>query len=274
MKRAGLSLLFVGVFAATVQALVVAPPPGPGRLARADAVVVGRIIAHEDQDIEAAFPGSPQKTMFRIAILKVAEGIRGAKEGATLRVAFIPPRPPQPGVPVLSGGGRINLDVGQDGLFILTKHPDGFYQPPQFYHIVARTNTNFDKEVAQVKKLCRLLDDPMGGLKSNDAAERLETAALLVYQYRTFIPGPTKQVPIDADESRLILKAIAEADWKTKRKFGQLHPLELFQMLGLTEKDGWQQPRNIRNVEELYPPAQAWLRDHPDYRIFKIVPAR
>lgn len=257
-------------------ALVAAPPPGPSRIARADTVVLGRIVAHETKDIEVAIPGSPQKITYRIAVLKVNESIRGAKEEKTLRVAFYPPPVAQPGRPVLvtGGGGRINLDVGRDGLFMLTKHPDGFYQPPMFYNIVASNQPNFDKEVADAKKWCKLMDHPLPGLKSDKAEERLQTAALLIARYRNPLPGPSKEEPIDAEENKLILKALAEADWSAPRKFGVLHPQELFFELRLTKEDGWEMPRTA-TPQQLAQASQAWLREHgAAYRIKKYVAAK
>jgi hypothetical protein len=259
--------------APAVYALVAAPPPGPARIARADTVVVGRIVAHEDKDVESAIPGSPQKIKYRIAVLKVNESIRGSEAGKFLRVAFYPPPVAQPGKPVLvtGGGGRINLEVGRDGLFMLTKHADGFYQPPLFYNIVASNQPNYEKEVAEARKLVKLLDKPLPGLKSEKAEERLLTAALLIFRYRTPTAGQAKQEPIDADESKLILKAVAEADWNQPRKFGQLHPQELFFELRLTKEEGWEMPRTA-TPQQLAQVSQAWLREHgATYRIKKYV---
>lgn len=269
------SVALVLLAASAAYALVVAPPPSPARIARADTVVLGRIVAHEDKDIEVAIPGSPQKIKYRIALLKVNESIRGAKDAKLLRIAFYPPPVVQPGQPVIrtGGGGRINLDVGQDGLFMLTKHADGFYQPPMYFNIVASNQPNFEKEVSEAKKLCKLMENPQAGLKSEKAEDRFLTAALLIANYRTPPQGQTKQEPIDADESKLILKALTEADWSAPRKFGTLHPQELFFELRLTKEDGFEMPRTATQ-QQLAQVSQAWLREHgATYRIKRFVAA-
>src|SRR5947209_2877530 len=99
------------------RALVVAPPPsGPQRVARAEAIVVGRVVALEDKDVEV------QKVAYRIAVVKVTEVIKGGKD-QMVRVGFIPPANINAGGgPVIRPGfrGNIQLQVGQDGLFYLS----------------------------------------------------------------------------------------------------------------------------------------------------------
>src|SRR5713226_5011383 len=79
------------------RALIIALPPlGPERVAKADIVVVGRIVSLEDKDVTALpFAKAPKQVTYRIAVLKVAEGFKGAKEGQTLRLAFIPAPDPK-----------------------------------------------------------------------------------------------------------------------------------------------------------------------------------
>jgi hypothetical protein len=248
-------------------ALVIAPPPGPARVARADAVVLGRVVAHEDKDIEVLLLGAQQKTAFRIAIVQVNEAIFGARDAKQLRVAFVAPPPVHPNRPVLrtGGGGRVNLDIGRDGLFVLTKQPgQNFYQQPMYFHIVSASDANFDKEVKETRRLCKLLADPDAGLTAKDGATRFETAALLLYRYRTPVGGMPKQEPIDAGHSKLILKALLnDAAWNQPRKFGQTHPQELFLQLGLQPADGWNMPPRF-SPQELNRLAQNWLRDNAE----------
>ena len=114
----------------------------------------------------------------------------------------------------------------------------------------------------------------MKGLKSAGAEERLLTAALLLYDYRTPSPdarGPLGQEPIDAAQSKLILKALGEAKWAPPRRFGELNAPELFLQLGLTPDDGWRLPEQ-HTPQQLAKLAQAWLREHGEtYRIKRFV---
>jgi len=58
------------------------------------------------------------------------------------------------------------------------------------------------------------------------------------------------------------------------QQFGQLHPMNAFGQLNLTARDGWQPPKQIRNISDLHNAARAWLRQHAGtYRIQRFVPA-
>src|SRR5215207_6772360 len=107
-----------------VHALRVALPPGPERFVNADAVFVGRVTAIKPVDVEAkAFPGAKETTKFTIAIVQINEAIRGVKTEKTIEVGFVPFQQPKPGVPIIGGGRRSpSLEVGQEGLFALSKH--------------------------------------------------------------------------------------------------------------------------------------------------------
>ena len=166
------------------RALMIAlPPPGPQRMGNADALIVGRVVGVEPQDVEVElFPGNPGKQKFRIAVVKVNEVIRGAKDMKQIRVAFYPPPEnnggDQPGRPIrIRPGfrGNMTLEVGQDGLFILNKHhKENFYLPPQFGNFVSSQQEDaFKKDVEFAKKAAKILDNPMDSLKSKDAEERM-----------------------------------------------------------------------------------------------------
>jgi hypothetical protein len=73
---------------------------------------------------------------------------------------------------------------------------------------------------------------------------------------------------VPADLSKLILEALAGADWGAPN--GPVSPHASFVRLGLTDKDGWAQPDDIK---EFAPAARKWLRAHADsYRIQRYVP--
>jgi hypothetical protein len=131
-------------------------------------------------------------------------------------------------------------------LLFLDKHPSAdFYVMPAMSPPVDVSTDAGKKEAEAVKKVTDLLADPMKALKSDKADVRGEAATLLVMKYRAYPPfgGAVDQVPIDAEQSKLILKAIAEADWKSVRPVpGATNPMQAFYQLGLTDKDGWKPP--------------------------------
>src|SRR5437764_33548 len=125
MKRwylAALSVCMSAMTCASAHAGVIAiPPAGPNRIAKADAVIVGKVDAIEPQDVKMG------NATYRIAVVRIEQTIRGVKEAKTLRIGFTPPPPPPPdgkGPIVISSGPRpIQLKVGQESLFLLTKLP-------------------------------------------------------------------------------------------------------------------------------------------------------
>jgi hypothetical protein len=274
----------------------------PGnRLAKVDAVFVGRVVALEPMDVEAAQVPGGAKVNYRIAVVQVTESIHGLKKDTkNVRVGFvmqgnnIPPvggpgggvkiLPAQPLPPVQPGGLRrpfpgnfqpqIQLQVGQDGLFSVNKHPkEDFYLSPSFQNFVTRQNNpNFDTSVKTAKQVSKVMADPVAGLKSEDKQDRYAAAAILVNKYR-MPDNPTgqalKQEPIGAAESKLILKALAEGDWAQAR-FGMPipSPFELFNQLGISQQDGYN-PVNLRTQQQIFEAMQKWLDDNNGKYVIK-----
>jgi hypothetical protein len=282
---AGLTMVGICVSA---RAMMIAPQPGPLRLVQADAALVGRVLALEDQDVEAIpGPGATAKVKYRVALVKVSETLKGLdkkdKDKDTVRIAFFAPaapQPVQPGKPILIRPGLrrpgLTLQAGQEGLFYVKKHAtESFYVAEGPYSFTNKENKeNFAKEVQDGKKAVKLLANPKAGLKSKEAKDRLLTAGLLLGQYRQWTAPNPKTEPIDAEESKLILAAIAEGDWNQPFRFGEMSPMQLFNQLGLTEKDGWKPPQQVRNPQDFPNAAREWLREHRDsYRIQRVVPA-
>jgi hypothetical protein len=276
MKRLALAFVLAGVALPVGGALAmrIAPPPGPVRIVNSDAVFVGRVVELEPVDVEAkAFPGAKETIKYRIAIVKVNQVIRGLTNEKTLRVGFIPPAAPKPGVFTSGGGrGRPQLIAGQEGLFLISKHADGkFYLAPDYGYFVSRQDKNLDNEIKTARKVVAILADTKTALQSKDADERLMAASIVVAKYRTQkAPFPNKEEPISAEESKLILGAIAEAKWGPFM-FGQAHPQQLFFQLGVGPKDDWKAPTKINGPDDLRKAVQAWIRDHGDYRIKRFV---
>lgn len=251
-------------------------PPGPARLAKADAVVIGRVVAHEPKDIQIApAPGAGNVT-YRVAVVNVSEALRGAKDAKSVRIAFIPRGDKEPIRP-RPGFGAPQLNTGMEGMFFLTKHhaeKDLYVVQGPFDVVVKGENDRgFEKEVGEAKRAAKVLAKPMDSLKSKDAEERFLTASLLVAQYRN-ARGNAKTEAIPAEESKLILQAILDGKWNPQGRFGGEDAWQVFNALGVTEKDGWKLPPNARNITDFHDAAKAWLRKNVDsYRIQRFVSA-
>jgi hypothetical protein len=183
--------------------------------------------------------------------------------------------------PIKPGGGYgIQLAVGNQGLFFLQKHHEGdFYILPMFGTFVnSQNNPGFNNELDTTKKTLKVLQNPTAGLKSANADERLETAYTLITMYRTVPFGsPANQQPINAEESKLILKTLLEADWDAAKYQGtkfQQNPAQLFNRLGITQADGFQPPVNLPfNSPEYANTLKNWLAQNwQTYQIKKFVP--
>src|SRR5439155_11813097 len=142
-----------------------------------------------------------------------------------------------------------------------------------FGAFVAGESGSFKKDVEDAKLAVKIGAEPVKYLKSDNADERIFAATMLISTYRNARPG-AKLEPIAAEESKLILQALAKADWQAKpNRFEPNHPFNLFARLGVTDKDGWMQPQG-RPVpqEEIYKAAREWLDKNADtYRIQKFV---
>lgn len=277
----GLTAAILTASTVAARAMMIAPPPGPQRLVGAQCVVVGKVTAIEEKTIEASPAAGAPKVLYRVAVVKISDEIRGANGLTSIRVGFIPPMDaPAPGP---EGGPRIRpirrmpqvtLAVGQEALFFVKKHHEkDFYVAPMYFDVVNKEgNANFDKDVALLKKCEKLIKNPNEGLKSNDAEDRLLAAGLLISKYRT-PEGTGKQrfEPIDAEQSKLILQAIADGDW-SKQDFRQMSAMSVFNSLGLTPADGWK-PGPFKNYQVEFPAAaKAWLKDNADkYRVKRMV---
>lgn len=276
----------------------------PTKVAQSDLVITGQVMAIEDQDIKATIaPNSTQTMVYRIAVIQVKEALKGKVQNNIVRVGFPAPaannnpagggvggavqpgqlplnRPvplPFPGKGGFGGPGQ-PLTIGQDGLFYLKQHHEGkFYTLPAYYSFVtSQNNAAFENEVTQVRNLTKVLANAPAALKSNNPGERIEAAALLLKAYRTQ-QGPAKTEAVDAEESKLLLKALLDADWAVNPKGGNLqnHPAILFNSLGLNQQNGGFQANLQQGVlaPAYIQSAKDWLeKNWQTYRIQKFVP--
>ncbi len=248
--RGSLCVLFVVVVAGLAHGQPVVPvpppPPPPPMAEQSGGVVVypgmsvrqkaypsqlvasGTISLGKDTLDAAMYAGQGvPKTTYKVATLKVGEVLVGDKVEGAVKI-LVPPADPaqmpfeQPGrkpVYYRPQVSQVQLIDGQEGVFFLSPHPTvgGHYHMPYGHTPLNPLDTNYKADAAAVKKIGAAHADPVAALKAKDAADRLEAAAALVFKYRrqTIPPGgkPQPQVAIPAEESKLILKAIAESDW-------------------------------------------------------------
>jgi hypothetical protein len=274
-RLAWLGALTLLAAALPARALMAPPPPIAQRVAMADTVVLGKVTAIEEKTVQATpFPGAEEKAEYQIAVVKIDEALVGAKGLTSVKVGFLVPKPRRPGAPISSADlrGTPKLAVGQEALLFLYPHHDaGFHTVPGFYEILDKKTKTFARDVEQARKAAKLLADPMPGLKSKDATERLETASMLIARYRVQRVPEAKSEPIDAEESRLILQALVDADWKKPVKFTEASPLMAFGMLNLQPADGWN-PGEFRNPNDYPDAAQKWLKENAKtFRIQRFV---
>jgi hypothetical protein len=250
-----------------------APPPRmPHRVATADFVVVGTVVRIEEKPALALpYPRAKEKVEFQVAVVKIDDVVLGAKGLTHVRVGYFPGQPPWhlgiPPVPFVK-----DLEV----CLFLVPHFDGnFHIPPMYYDILdKKTTPDYDKEVAELKRLVKLLSEPREGLTSKSAADRYTTAGMLIDHYRRLKPGVSgrKEEAIDAELSKLILQTLAEVDWK-KPPDGEpawVYPQSLFLTLGLTEKDGWKPPPGDLAMQK--DAAKKWCKENAGtYRIKRFV---
>jgi hypothetical protein len=247
----------------------------PERVARADCIVVAKIIAVEEAEVIAPpSRDAPKKVRYRVAVLKVSEAVKGGKDRRTLRLGFPAPPEPGPGLGVRPAGPRFGtvFKVGQEGLFYLTRHfRQPFFTAPMYYDFVPRDHPGFGQEVDLARFALERGANLAAALDSRDPRERFYAAALLIHRYRTFRGGPGRTEPLGARESKQILTTLAEADWEQP---GQITPWTLFLQLGLKEQDGWKFPATVRSATAYHAAAREWCRTHAaTFRIRRIVGA-
>jgi hypothetical protein len=271
MRSAVSPILVVVVFLATWTeaaraGFTLLDPPVPQRAALASAIVMAKVVEVEEEPILAfpllKVPGGP-KVSYQVARIRIETTLLGASKVEEVRVGVGP------------GRAMPKLEVGLKGCFFLHKHSE---EP--FYVLTAGSDfiehgkaKEYDKDVALARRCSNLLAKTDEGLSSKDAEDRLLTAAMLIFQFRTvrqaYRKAPRTE-PIDAGLSQRILAVLAEgplADEAARKPMGRI---TLFFRLGPTEADGWKTPARLKDL----PAATAkWLADNTaTYRIRRYAP--
>jgi hypothetical protein len=245
LTRVALTLLATSTLAIGVRAqqlqfekrLVIAAPPRPAAMAvSADVIILGKVIEIEKDTVDATpYKGAPkeQAITYKIAVVKIDESLMGGKGLTQFRVGFPadagppaagPGEPGGPGVPPAVGrlgrpgrigGGAVALTTNMEGCFFLAQHHNGdFYiMAGGFGSPLLKKDEAYAKELVNVKKVVKTLDDPVAALKQKDLPERFAAAQILLQRYQTPRAGTTVREAIPAEENKLLLALLAELPW-------------------------------------------------------------
>jgi hypothetical protein len=269
------------------------------KVARADVVVIGKVIAIEKEPVDletvevVGFDWPQRKTRtvsYQVALVKVQENLMGAENLTHLKIAFVPQEmvPPRPiarpflpkdlNVVRRTTAYPVDLREGEEYLFFLLKHPEGPYYVGPYYRDLSRDPSGglgvpiiptkgidkamgIDKAIEQVKKITAILANPMAGLKSDKPEVRAQAAVVLVMKFRSrpYFAQQVDQVPIDAEMSRLILQALAEADWREQANV-DFDVANAVAELELGPRDGWKHGSVVFAPPSADEPSQNSLR--------------
>ena len=213
-----------------------------------------------------------QKTAYKVAVVKVESALLGAANTTHIKIGLAMPA---------GGRGRgpiVGLDENQEGLFFLTKDPSGkFHTFNGMSSPVSATDESYKAAVANVKRALAVIADPIESLRAEKAEDRAFAAIALALKHRS-VPQSGGEIGLEkipAEESKRILKGLAEANW-TKSDPSLPPPSSVFYLLGITTVDGWEQPKPAAAGtdfnEVLHAAFVKWIEGAgKDYRINKYV---
>lgn len=275
--------LLAGLAAALLPAAAVAdfayPTLTPAQKAlHAEYVVLGKIAEAEKEPVSAAgYPNAEPAVEYKVVTLKIADRLLGAGGVTQVRVGFAP-------MNLGARRGRLALqglktDVGTEGCFFLVPHPSGdFYVPVPWATPLYPTDKDYEAHLAEVKKVAGVLTDPVTALKAKDAADRFFAVRTLLSRYGSAPPAVgkagVKREEVPADESKLILGALADMPWLHFTGQGRSN---VWNLLPLTEADGWRVPQAVAGEDSnkvMDDLSKKWLEKNRDtYRVKRYVRA-
>jgi len=272
MRRILLAGLVGFVLLATAEPVaalrIMIPQSMAQRIGWYDVVVAGKVTSIEAKTVKTErFVNDKEGGEFVIAVVKVNDGYIGTQGLTHIKVAF-PPAPPavapgqpiRPIRPIRPGFQPPKLEAGQEAILLLRKHhKENFYVLQASTDVIDKKNAGYAKAAAELVKISKVLSDPMPALKAKDANDRFQAAATLILRYKAQRPGAMKEEVVPAEESKLILQTLAQADWTPKPiQLGEMTPQAVFYRLGL-KPEQWTQPATAQDVQ---PSMQRWLKDN------------
>jgi hypothetical protein len=273
IRSAGLALVVASMlcWASASRAYIALPKESLAqKVAVADCVVLGKITAIQDKPVQGK--GGMRGVDFTIVEVEIKESLYGAKDKKQIRMGF--PNIDKQGT---KQGAKPGRSVGQIGYFCgLRDGKNDFYIVPVGCSS-AEKDPGFEKDLTAVRRLCRLLEHAEEGLKSTDVEERLLTAYLLILRncyapWRRGMVGEAK--PIHAEQSKRILLALAEGDWKKNRREvrGAVAALQLSVKFGAPPLKDFPPEAG---EEQWVAAAKQWLKQNAEtYRIHQLWIAR
>ena len=235
------------------------------KVGAADCVVLGKITAIQANSMPGqVYRYSPTPQMaFTIVEVEVQESLYGLKDMKQVRFGFRDVKAYKPNLAVGQTGYFCGVQVGMNAFYIVPLHC-----------FCEQNDPSFAKDLASARRLGRLMGDPERGLNAKDADERLLTAYLLLLR-RCYVPWrhgePGKTQPLDAEQSKLILLALAGADWNKHR----LEVRDAVAALQLAVKFGAPVLKDFppNQADEGWPAAaKQWLKENAaSYRIHRLL---
>jgi hypothetical protein len=264
-----LSLYTVVLLAGRSSAYITVPrEPIPNKAALADCIVVGKITSIRPKPVEARlYHHGEGRIPFVVAEVQVTEMLHGAKDAKQVSIGFIE---------FQVKAAATKPKVGQEGVFFGVKNSekDFFVIPDGGFH--EKKQDSYAKDL-EVTRLCaRALNEPKRSLASRDKTERL--AAAYVWSLRiSYTPmrwgGELKSEPVEAELSKAILLALADADWDRDPKTGVLPASALSWLQIGAHKAGHPFPDKVNWSDPAA--AKPWLRDNAaTYRLHRLTSTR
>jgi hypothetical protein len=275
LSLAGVCTLVLFLATPTYSYIAVPKEPIANKIAQADCVVVGKITAIDPKPVFARlYRHIDAKMGFVVADVEVSKHLLGPKAAKKVRLAFLQ-------FQVKSGEHKPAPAVGQEGCFYAVKHctEDFHVVPAGGFH--PKKAKEFEKELALTRRCCKLLSEPNKALKAKELQDRVLTAYLLVLRY-TYGPirlrGKYQAKPIDAEQSKLIMLALAEADWGRPAEKTEVSPRYAVDLLDEAARQGGVPmpksfPANTGDKKKDAAARKQWLKDNAEsYRIQRLVP--
>ena len=262
--------------------------PVPEKVAVADSVIVGKITAVRDKTATTRpFRHMDSVMEFQVVDVAVTEVLFGpkVKEAA---LGFI-------SVKLKGGQYKPAPAVGMEGIFFGAQPEGGDFLVVPSGCFVESKDADYDKTLAVARRSAKMLNEPAEGLKSKDASERILAAEMVIlrssYAPMRWWGGSVRFEPIDAEQSKQVMLALAEADWPKRDPETGLSPRFVWTWLRSAEmRTRSVQPRPASRGTSLPVPTRPtsapavdlstwkdsddgsaekkWLRDHAEtYRI-------
>jgi len=254
--RARLGLALVAALASL--AFKPGPPlPISQRVAQATAIYAGKVTGFAEKTVPAP-QFKDDDTRMKIATVRVSETLLG-KGMREIKIGFLVPGPAGR---KLTGYGAWP-ELGQEGAFFVHKHPTakGIHVFIDRQGVVSSKDSA--DELAETRRLSRILARPMEALKAKGEAARVEAVGFILGRYGASDDPKAKREDVTAEESVLILRTLADADWKSPGIRGA------FAALGLKPADGWTPPKNLAELPDA---ARKWLKENAGkYRVKRLV---